>query len=308
MKLSIITPVFNRRDCLERCVESVIHQLDNHDDVEQVIVDDGSTDGTADEAVRLKDKYGEKLKVYIFPENRGTNAARNRAAQEASGEFVMFLDSDDELAPGAINCIFKAFEQFPEFKHYLFACDDRQEYMDSLGDRRVFYFEDFFENKVSGDFAHVFLRRTMLDFPFDEHLRIYEGTFFYRFYLESRRILYINSIVLHRDRNRNDHVTYDFFPTNRDRLCRRIDAIKLRCEMYREQFLANERTREIYKANLIQLYKFMILAGMNRESNVIAKQINPPILYRIIGILHLNRVAWWGVKSIFVLKQHKHKV
>jgi glycosyltransferase involved in cell wall biosynthesis len=94
-RVSVIVPVFNRRDMLPRAVASALSQ--SWQDVEVLVVDDGSTDGTWDCAQRLAadDARVRALKQ----ENRGPGAARNAGLSVASGEFVQYLDSDDELEP-----------------------------------------------------------------------------------------------------------------------------------------------------------------------------------------------------------------
>ena len=100
MRLSIIVPVYNEAPFLMRCLKS----LPIMEDVETIIVDDGSTDGSA-EICRL---FSEQHRVILRVDNRGVSAARNLALAEATGDFVTFLDADDELRRGAINDMLKA--------------------------------------------------------------------------------------------------------------------------------------------------------------------------------------------------------
>ena len=89
--VSVVTPTYNRADILPRCIDSVLSQT--FDDLEHLIIDDCSTDGTE----KVVGQYGDDRLEYIrLPENRGANAARNRGIKEASGDYVAFLDSDDE--------------------------------------------------------------------------------------------------------------------------------------------------------------------------------------------------------------------
>lgn len=90
-KVSVIIPTFNRRDLVCETIDSVLGQTLH--DSEIVVVDDGSTDGTREV---LLSRFGQRIK-YIYQENRGRSAARNRGVLESSGEYVLFLDSDDLL-------------------------------------------------------------------------------------------------------------------------------------------------------------------------------------------------------------------
>ena len=89
MKISVIIPTYNRILFLKRSIDSVLAQT--LQPYEIIIVDDGSTDGTS---AMIKKNYP-NLKL-IFQENKGVSAARNIGVKASSGDWVCFLDSDDE--------------------------------------------------------------------------------------------------------------------------------------------------------------------------------------------------------------------
>ena len=97
MKLSIIIPVYNEANFLRRCLDSVYA----NDEVEVIIVDDGSTDGSFEICQEYEDK-GFKL---IQNEHSGVSVARNTGIQLAEGEYITFLDSDDEMSKDGISNI-----------------------------------------------------------------------------------------------------------------------------------------------------------------------------------------------------------
>jgi glycosyltransferase involved in cell wall biosynthesis len=88
-KVSVIIPTYNRLPMLKEAIHSVLNQ--NFEDFELIVVDDGSTDGTAEE-IR---KYGGRVKLLLHSENRGVSVARNRGILHARGKYIAFLDSDD---------------------------------------------------------------------------------------------------------------------------------------------------------------------------------------------------------------------
>lgn len=88
VETSVIIPTFNRRELLQEAIHSVLEQT--YRNFELIIVDDGSNDGTRDLVTSLSNTI-----KYIYQENQGPAAARNRGIQKARGQFVTFLDSDD---------------------------------------------------------------------------------------------------------------------------------------------------------------------------------------------------------------------
>ena len=92
MKVSVVIPVYNVKAYLERCVMSVVGQT--FTDLEVVMVDDGSTDGSGELADSLA-RRDARIRV-VHQANGGLSAARNKGLAEARGEYVVFLDSDDE--------------------------------------------------------------------------------------------------------------------------------------------------------------------------------------------------------------------
>ncbi|PMO42761.1 hypothetical protein BCT10_16575 [Vibrio splendidus] len=102
-RLSIICPVYNVEQFVIECIESVLYQL--NDMVELLLINDGSTDRSR----HIIDSYKSVSGVRIFDkENGGLSDARNYGLKLARYEYVMFLDSDDVLASGAIDKIIEA--------------------------------------------------------------------------------------------------------------------------------------------------------------------------------------------------------
>jgi glycosyltransferase involved in cell wall biosynthesis len=94
--VSVVIPTYNRSKFLPAAIESVLAQ--DFRDFELVVVDDGSDDNTID-IVRC---YGDKIK-YIYQDNQGVSAARNRGMCAAIGDIIAFLDSDDEWLPAYLS-------------------------------------------------------------------------------------------------------------------------------------------------------------------------------------------------------------
>ena len=89
--VSVITPTYNRAHLLPRVWASLLKQTEQR--FQWIIIDDGSTDSSRE----VIQGFNDPRVIYIWQENQGVNSARNRGEEEVQADFVIFLDSDDEL-------------------------------------------------------------------------------------------------------------------------------------------------------------------------------------------------------------------
>ena len=102
--ISVIVPVYNNADHLKDCIQSLKAQ--SYDNLELIFVNDGSTDNSAEilqkeESIRLINK-----------ENGGAASARNRGIDEASGEYITFVDADDYISPDYVKKLYGLIEKY----------------------------------------------------------------------------------------------------------------------------------------------------------------------------------------------------
>lgn len=108
VKVSVIIPTYNRANVLQRAVESVLEQ--SLQDFEVLICDDASTDATVDIANNYQERDA-RFRVFSLPVNQGPAAARNLGIFEATGEYIAFLDSDDEWLPNKLELQIQRLQQ-----------------------------------------------------------------------------------------------------------------------------------------------------------------------------------------------------
>jgi glycosyltransferase involved in cell wall biosynthesis len=106
--VSIVTPSYNQAEFLEATLLSVLEH--DYPNLEYVVVDDGSTDGSVD-VIR---RHADRLAWWTSQENAGQVAALNRGFARATGEYLGWLNSDDVLLPGAISAVVAELEADPE--------------------------------------------------------------------------------------------------------------------------------------------------------------------------------------------------
>jgi glycosyltransferase involved in cell wall biosynthesis len=104
---SVVIPTFNRAAMVTQAVLSVLNQT--HSDYELIVVDDGSGDDTREALAQ----FGDRIR-YVYQDNAGVAAARNRGIAESSGDFVAFLDSDDLFEPRMLEEALRTFERHPD--------------------------------------------------------------------------------------------------------------------------------------------------------------------------------------------------
>jgi len=109
MKISIVTISYNQARFLERCIRSVIEQ--DYDDIEYIVVDPGSTDGSRE----IIERYRDRISKIIFEPDKGPVDGLNKGFSHATGVIYGYINADDALLSGAISEMVKTFNKNPEF-------------------------------------------------------------------------------------------------------------------------------------------------------------------------------------------------
>lgn len=316
MKFSIITPVYNREDCVSRCIESVLRQsLTNviGGGYEHILVDDGSTDLTA----KICEGYAKNnpsVRFIRFEQNRGTNAARNAAIAAAKGEWCIILDSDDYFVENALEAISHTIASRPGFLHYTFAAEDMDYNNDFYRncDEKVVGYSDFLHHNVRSDFIHCIATTTLRKYPFDESVRIHEGVFFLAFYREAQRVLFTNKVITIRERGRSDSVTLDCVRTKRVLIERGVKANELMLAGYgndMKRFGCTDTLKYLYAYlfdNYLLLGEYAKIKQLNNKfaSDYLhcIPQTRKIHILNTIYRLRLRYVYWFLLRSYLLLK------
>lgn len=109
--ISVIVPVFNGQDYLENCIETILNQT--YSNIEIIIINDGSTDGTSkicDRIKRNKCLCSNDIfrSVFVYDQdNKGVSAARNKGINVATGDYISFVDADDRLLPNLFEYLYE---------------------------------------------------------------------------------------------------------------------------------------------------------------------------------------------------------
>lgn len=171
IKYSVIIPLYNKGWRIKRAIDSVLRQ--GIEDLEIVVVDDGSTDGSAGFVKSYKDARIH----YIYKENGGVSSARNKGIKEATGEWLLFLDADDEMLKGAISIYEKMAKRYPKSKFFVGKNIWRDSY--HVSNRIHYTFQPFFSiwlNRLYPSPRNMMIHKSLIDGNglFDERQSFYE--------------------------------------------------------------------------------------------------------------------------------------
>lgn len=172
MKLTILTPSYNREKLLKRCYASLLAQINKN--FEWLIVDDGSTDNT-EEVVRQFIDENKMVIKYIYKKNGGKHTAVNLGVKNITSDLTLLLDSDDYLTEDAVEQIYRIAEKYSceqDICGYTFL----KKYPDGMimGDKfprngRYNFIDWRVNGVVSGDQCDVFYTKCMHEYPFSEY-------------------------------------------------------------------------------------------------------------------------------------------
>lgn len=189
--ISIVVPAYNAEKFIKKCIKSVIEQ--KFDDYELIIINDCSTDNTIKIIQEYADKC-ERIKVYSNEKNMGEGNTRNVGINNAIGEYIMFLDSDDYLFNDSLNYINDMIKKY-DFDIMTFPLST-SENISSKHNEKLYTGDKAFSmflcyRKMSGYAGGKVLKRSLIGDNRFEQLRIgADGDFMIRMFSKSQKVLY----------------------------------------------------------------------------------------------------------------------
>ena len=255
MKFSLIVPTYQVEAYLGECLESCVNQDLRTDEYEIVVVNDGSTDRSADIAADYAARYPH-VRV-INQVNTGISGARNTGIREAKGEYLWMIDSDDYLAPHCLKLLYKRLQQ--DQLDVLFInrvifdnLSRKQDKPISNPDQGVMSGIDYFSQACEGHFLvwRYLIRR---DFLLKQQLFFQEGMLY-------EDVIFTYTLCYHVQRMRRSNEVYYYYRVRPNSLMTRADkehwraeslikAIKILHQLKNE--VTNRRYQEVINNQLI---------------------------------------------------------
>lgn len=202
IEISVIIPTFNRKHVVSNSIDSVLSQ--NEEGVEIVVVDDVSTDGTTE---FIKKEYKNIILVEL-EKNSGQNVARNRGASVASGEWLLFLDSDDTLTNGSLRHLKDLLKKVTSDIIFS-ACIDSDGKITSNNPNFEGYlsYKKYICGEIKGEYLPMVKRETFLKCLFDETTRRAPGIGHARVIKMSGNAYFTNFVARNYDTKISDSLT-----------------------------------------------------------------------------------------------------
>lgn len=276
--VSIIVPVYKVEDTLPRCVESLISQT--YENLEIILVDDGSPDRCGD----ICDSYAAKdnrIKV-IHKKNGGVGSARNAGLDICSGDFVMFVDSDDYIDNICVSDCINAIDDNINIVYF----DAIDEYQDGRkkyptekhqkDDSVVFKIDNSYN--VNNKYQHcvswgaLYRASVVRDLRFDTSLYVGEDTlFFYSAVLRCKKIKFISGSYYHYQIF-DESATHGSF---NDKKFTEIYAWQKVCAMFKKYPKTQKTCYAAYVSRCYDMYDKMTYANINDErTDLLKKEIH----------------------------------
>ena len=160
MKISVLTPTFNRADLLEKLYKSLVKNNEYIENIEWLIMDDGSKDNTKDVVGKFKEENKIEIKYY-YQENQGKMVAINKLVEQATGDLIVDCDSDDYFTKDAFKIIKEEFKKYKEEKNIYGLCflkyDQNGNNMgNNFKKEKTTMFDLYFKEGETGEKAIVF--------------------------------------------------------------------------------------------------------------------------------------------------------
>lgn len=227
-KFSIITVFYNTEIYIKECIESVINQtLDFADNVQFILVDDGSTDDSKNIALSYQELYPENILV-LSKENKGPSNARNYGLKYATGNYIGFLDSDDKLSENTLNNVLECFRNnevnIISIPLILLGSDEEHILAKKYFRPKIIdVFEEY--NYIQLNVPSCFIKKDVIEgFEFDERLIIGEDeVFINKLLIQEKKYALINNCEYYYRKRPDESSITDIFKSRKEYFIEKIN-------------------------------------------------------------------------------------
>lgn len=293
-KVSVIVPVYNTENYIEKCLISLANQT--LDDIEIIVVNDGSTDNSEEVIKKFIEEFTDKIKYYK-KENGGLSDARNFGLNYASGEYIGFVDSDDYID---LSMYEKMYDLAKKENSDIVECDFIWVYPDKTKiDTGIEYNqkEDFFTNSRVMACNKIIKKEVIKDIKFPKGLRYEDVEFFYKILPNVNKISVLKEHLYY-------YIQREASISNlqNERTAEIFTILNNILEFYKEN-----KIYEKYKCELEYMYiRFLLGSSFLRIVKIKDKKVRKELLQKTINILYEKFPNWKNNKILKTTKSKKN--
>ena len=203
--ISVIVPIYNTEKYLKRCIDSILQQT--YKNLEIILIDDGSTDGSLEICNKYKNEDN-RIRV-IHTENGGVSRARNLGLENANGDFISFIDSDDYIDEDMYSKLYKEITNCDvDFLIFNAYCNYDFEHISGIITKEQAFYYILDKDKFRGYICNKFYKKSILKQQrFNEDIYICEDLLFNcEYLLKCKKCLVLNEKLYHYVERKNSAV------------------------------------------------------------------------------------------------------
>lgn len=281
-KVSIIVPMYNVEEYVEKCLDTLVHQT--IEDIEIIIVNDGSTDNSKEKAKLFCKKYPQKI-VYLEKENGGLSDARNYGIPYAKGEYIAFLDSDDYIE---LDTYKKMYELAKKEESDMVECDFIWEYPNKqkVDSGKVYSGKHEMIEKIRVVAWNKMIKREILEkakIQFPKGYRYEDVEFTYKLIPYLNKVSFLKEPCIHYVQRQNS-----ISNVQNERTKEIFDVLNHVIEYYKENNIYDE-----YKEELEYVYtRYLLCSSLLRMVKVANKETRKQLLTETWNNLNSKFPEW----------------
>lgn len=291
--ISIIIPVYNKENTIGRCIESV--QRQEYQDVEIILVDDGSNDSSLEICRKYADK--DQRIVIIEKKNGGVSSARNEGIKAATGEYIQFVDADDRISPELTKILY---EQLTKYNAQLAICGFVEKCKDGSEifrkpEKTVLTNVNKMERYVNGLFQNCFLQpcwnklyvKKYIEKYFQREFSYGEDLLFNLEYLKKiQKIIFISeALYIYDNENSKNSLTAKYREDEISIRVHLLEATLRFCEEYLDGFQSiKEISEKMMRAVMFSFFDVYMDGRYHKSERIkeIKKWISHPIIKKAV--------------------------
>ena len=293
-KVSVIVPVYNTENYIEKCLNSLVNQT--LEDIEIIVINDGSTDDSENLIDKFIGKYPNKIKYYK-KENGGLSEARNYGLNYVTGEYIGFIDSDDYIE---LSMYEKMYNLAQNEQADIVECDFTWEYPDKIKiDTGIEYKdkEDLFTNSRVMACNKIFKKDIIDDIKFPKGLRYEDVEFFYKLLPNVNKIAVLKEPLYY-------YIQRESSISNlqNERTAEIFTILNNILEFYKEKNIYDK-----FKIELEYMYiRFLLGSSFLRMVKIKDKKVRKDLLQKTIDLLYEKFPNWRNNKILKTAKSKKN--